>query len=91
MSESVATSATRSRWLDWKPKAPILAKPARNAPSKPTQLRFAGFDGADRGQSSEMAAARPPIDWWSRYVQAKAERDARWAASDQRFRVGWKL
>jgi hypothetical protein len=89
MSESVDTATTRSRWLDWKPKAPILAKPASNAPAKPTKPGFAGFDGADRGQSSKMAAARPPIDGWNRYLQAKTERDARWAASDQRFRDGW--
>jgi hypothetical protein len=61
MSGSV-DSATRSRWLDWKPKAPILADLAGNGPAKPPKPGFAGFDGADRGQSSEMAAGRSPAN-----------------------------
>jgi hypothetical protein len=31
-------SATRNRWMDWQPSAPILANLAKEKPSKPTEL-----------------------------------------------------
>jgi hypothetical protein len=48
--------ATRSRWLDWKPKAQVLADTAENEPTKPSERGIAGFEGATSPESSEIEA-----------------------------------
>jgi hypothetical protein len=51
------TSPTiRSRWLDWKPKAQILADTAESGPSKPSEPGFVGFEGVTSAESSEIEA-----------------------------------
>ena len=43
-----------SRWLNCKPKEPILAESARSEPTKPTKPGFDGFEGAVSREASEL-------------------------------------
>ena len=44
-----------SRWLNWKPKEPILSESARNEPTKPTEPGFDGFEGTASGEAADNA------------------------------------
>jgi hypothetical protein len=44
-----------SRWLNWKPKEPILRESARSEPTKPTEPGFDGFEGTVSGETAEFA------------------------------------
>lgn len=50
------STATRSRWIAWKPKARILADSAENEPTKPTKPSSEGFEGATSAESPEIGA-----------------------------------
>src|SRR5262245_45935722 len=47
---------TRSRWMDWKPKARILADTAEREPTKPSKPGFVGFEGATSAKSPKIEA-----------------------------------
>jgi len=47
---------TRSRWMDWKPKAGISAGTAESEPTKPSKPGFVGFEGATSAESPEIEA-----------------------------------
>src|SRR5205085_6347754 len=49
-------SATRSRWMDWKTKARILADAAEREPTKPSKPGFVRFEGAPSAESPEIEA-----------------------------------
>lgn len=51
-----------SRWMDWKPKAQILADTAEVAPTKPTKPGFVGFVGAIPGESPKIEVAPDPAE-----------------------------
>jgi hypothetical protein len=42
---------------------------------------------ASRDELSDTAAR---WSWWTAYLAAKAARDARWDAADERFKKGWQ-
>lgn len=44
-----------SRWLNWKPKEPILREEAQTEPTKPTEPGFDGFEGAVSQATAETA------------------------------------
>ena len=44
-----------SRWLNWKPKEPILSESAQSEPTKPTEPGFDGFEGTVSGETGEIA------------------------------------
>src|SRR5262245_19094090 len=48
--------ATRSRWMDWKPKPRILADAAESEPTKPSKPGSVGFEGATSAESPEIGA-----------------------------------
>lgn len=54
--------ATRSRWMDWKQKAAILAEPAEGEPTKPSKPGFVGFEGATSAESPEIEAGPDPAE-----------------------------
>ncbi len=54
--------ATRSRWMDWKPKAAILAEKAEGEPTKPSKPGFVGFEGATSAESPEIDANPDPTE-----------------------------
>ena len=56
MSTPTLHPATRSRWLDWKPKAAILAETAESKPTKPSKPGFVGFEGATSAESPKIEA-----------------------------------
>jgi hypothetical protein len=56
------STATRSRWIDWKPKARIWADSAESEPTKPTEPGFEGFEGATFAESPEIEAAPDPAE-----------------------------
>ncbi len=60
MSTTVPKPATRSRWMDWKPKVRILA--GENEPTKPSKPGFVGFDGATPAESPEIEAGQDPAE-----------------------------
>ena len=62
MSTPTLLSATRSRWMDWKPQARILADSAGVAPSKPSKLGFVGFEGATPAESPKIGAGPDPAE-----------------------------
>ena len=43
-----------SRWLNWKPKEPILGESAGSEPTKPTEPGFDGFVGTVSGETAEI-------------------------------------
>lgn len=47
---------TRSRWLDWNPKARILIETAESAPTEPSKPSFVGFEGATSAESPKIEA-----------------------------------
>jgi hypothetical protein len=56
------STATRSRWIDWKPKARILADSAESEPTKPTKPGSEGFEGAISAESPEIQAGPNPAE-----------------------------
>src|SRR5271157_3372664 len=54
--------ATRSRWMDWEPKARILADTAESEPTKPSKPGFVGFDGATPAEYPEIEAGPDPAE-----------------------------
>ena len=58
----MSTTAPRSRWMDWKPKARILADPAESEPTKPSKPGFVGFEGATSAESPEIEAGPDPAE-----------------------------
>jgi hypothetical protein len=66
MSTSALHPATRSRWMEWKPKASILADSARSEPTKPSKPGSVpgsvGFEGATPAESPEIEAAPAPAE-----------------------------
>lgn len=56
MNTPARDKSKQSRWMDWKPKAPILADSAEVPPSKPTEPRFDGFVGSLPAESPEITA-----------------------------------
>jgi hypothetical protein len=45
---------TRSRWLDWRPKAQNFTDSPKSEPTKPTEPGFVGFEGAVPAKSPEI-------------------------------------
>jgi hypothetical protein len=62
MKANKANLATRSRWMDWKPKARILADSAECGPTKPSRPGFVGFEGATSAESPEIEADPDPAE-----------------------------
>jgi len=70
MSVPAPNPATRSRWLDWEPKARIMGEPPESEPTKPTKPGFDGFVGAppgpfqkiQNGQTGEAEPSQAAID-----------------------------
>src|SRR5438477_6479224 len=56
MNTPTLQSATRSRWMDWKTKARILADAAEREPTKPSKPGFVRFEGATSAESPEIEA-----------------------------------
>jgi hypothetical protein len=56
--------AVRSRWLNWKPKARVLADATESELTKPSKPSSVGFEGATSAESSEIEAA-PDVSGWS--------------------------
>jgi hypothetical protein len=54
--------ATRSRWMDWKPKAQISVDPAESEPTKPSKPGFVGFEGATSAEFPEIEAGPDPAE-----------------------------
>lgn len=54
--------ATRSRWMDWKPKARILPDLAESEPTKPSKPGFVGFEGATSAESPEIETGPDPAE-----------------------------
>ena len=62
MSTPTLHPATRSRWMDWKPKARILADTVESEPTKPSKPGFVGFEGATPAESPEIKAGPDPAE-----------------------------
>jgi hypothetical protein len=62
MSTPTPHAATRSRWMDWKPKARILADSAESEPTKPSKPGSVGFEGATSAESPEIEAGPDPAE-----------------------------
>ena len=62
MSISAPQSASRNRWMDWKPKMRISADPPESGPAKPSKPRFVGFDGAPSAECSKIEARTAPAE-----------------------------
>jgi hypothetical protein len=54
---SAPSPAKQSRWMDWKPKARIMADSAESEPSKPSKPGSEGFEGAIPAKSPEIEVA----------------------------------
>jgi hypothetical protein len=62
MSTTAANPAKRSRWLDWTPKARILADSAESEPTKPSKRGSVGFEGATSAESPEIETGPDPAE-----------------------------
>ena len=62
MSTPTLHPATRSRWMDWKPKARILPDSAESEPTKPSKPGSVGFEGATSAESPEIEAGPDPAE-----------------------------
>jgi hypothetical protein len=57
------TPATKqSRWLAWRPKAPVSQDSAGNEPTKPSKPGFVGFEGTPSAESPEIEAGPNPAE-----------------------------
>jgi hypothetical protein len=54
--------ASRSRWMDWKPKARILAETAESEPTKTSETDSVVFVGATSAESREIEAGPDPAE-----------------------------
>src|SRR6266702_1766890 len=54
MSKPILNQENRSRWMDWKPRARILADSTESEPTKPSKPGSVGFVGAILEESSEI-------------------------------------
>src|ERR1035438_7218498 len=54
--------ATRSRWMDWKPKARTLAESADTEPTKTSETDSVVFVGSTSGESPEIEAGADPAE-----------------------------
>src|SRR5712691_4220661 len=62
MSTPALHPATRSRWMDWKPKARILAGSAAGNPTKPSKPGSVGFEGGTPPESPEIEKGPDPAE-----------------------------
>ena len=62
MSPRTLQPGMRSRWMDWKPKARILAETTESEPTKPTEPGFEGFVGATPAESPNIEAKPDPAE-----------------------------
>jgi hypothetical protein len=60
MSTPIFHPASRSRWLNWKPEARILADTAESEPTKTSETDSVVFVGATSAASPEIEAGREP-------------------------------
>lgn len=75
MSTPALHSAVRSRWMDWKPKARVLADSAESEPTKPSKPGSVGFEGATSAESPEIEAAPDAAGWsWAEWKAAALNR-----------------
>jgi hypothetical protein len=56
----MSPASARNRWLDWRPKAQILAETAENEPTKTTKTVSVVFVGAIPGGSPEIEVGPEP-------------------------------
>jgi len=63
MSTTAPDPVKRSRWLDWKPQARILANSPESEPTKPTILGSGGFVGSTSIECPETEVAPDPSHW----------------------------
>lgn len=62
MSTRSLDPAKRSRWMDWKPRVPILADSAESEPTKPSKPGSVGFEGATSAESCEIGPEPDPAE-----------------------------
>ena len=62
MSTPTLHPATRSRWMDWKPRARILADRAESEPTKTSKSDSVVFVGATSAESPEIEAGPDPAE-----------------------------
>ena len=62
MSTPTLHPASRSRWMDWKPKARILANAAGSEPTKTSETVSVVFEGATSAESPEIEAVPDPAE-----------------------------
>ncbi len=62
MSEDTLHLASRSRWMNWKPEAPILADTAEREPTKTSETDSVVFVGATSAESPEIEADPDPAE-----------------------------
>ncbi|MCC6486391.1 MAG: hypothetical protein IT364_02745 [Candidatus Hydrogenedentes bacterium] len=67
-------ASTRSRWMDWKPKARMLAETAESEPTKPSKPGFVGFEGATSKESPGIEALNTPAAPWAEWKAAALNR-----------------
>jgi len=75
MSGITPQTAARSRWMDWQPKAHVLAKSAEGGPTKPSELSSLGFEGVMPGDSPTIQLLPQRAN-----LAGARERGASWAA-----------
>lgn len=70
MNTTAPNPAKKSRWLDWEPKARILADSAQGEPTKTTESVFAVSVGATPAQSPKIEARPDPAElgWCSKGI-----------------------
>src|ERR1043166_8406486 len=56
MSSFAPAPPKRSRWLDWKPEAPISGDSPESEPTKPSEPGSVGFEGAPPVKPPEICA-----------------------------------
>src|SRR5437899_6912841 len=62
MSAPTLHPASRSNWMDWKPKARILADTADSEPTKTSETDSVVFVGATSAESPEIEAGLDPAE-----------------------------
>ena len=54
--------AKRSRWMDWTPRARVLADTVESGPTKPSKPGFVGFEGVTSAEPPEIEAGPDPAE-----------------------------